>query len=544
MAEKRVDIVVGAKDEASGKIKATAEKVRKELSALDTLKGGLGEESALGNTLKVFQGAGAIAGLTMAGTMLNTLATKAGELRRELNSGEKSAGQVAEEAAKSLPIFGPLVDAGRKFRAMLDGSADAVERIQSETAAVNARTEAMATSAAVVNDKWGGLPEIIRKVRQEIDTLRTPEADRAKVGIAFNAEEEKRAAVKAAEDAAKAANEAWQKADAAEAVNVAAAQRRMMAAKDAAQSGSASGSAGVGARAVDDSGPRREAAARAEREFLAANARQRADAMARDAKLQAIEKQKQDAVTDIERKAQLQRAEIERQQQREREARWAEEFKLEQDRARQRVQLATDTQRKVADIAAQMQDDRLRLAGKGFKADARATWRAAQQDIVGTLLGAVSGVSPGGGTFGAEGFLDAGARFRTAAGAVPSITAQRDQALEMQWKAKAVDHIKRALSGPSREDIAKSILPTASDALLRGLFGGTGPNLREVPPVAQIAPTPFASLREARFLTGAGLDDPTLRIAREQKALLTRATVSLERIEARMRQENVVKLFN
>jgi hypothetical protein len=105
-------------------------------SILDQLKQGLGEESKFGNTLKAFAGAGALAGLSLAGIEVKKLADQFVEIRKMMADGA-GAGQIAEELAKSLPVFGSFFEAGRKTRAELDGSADAARKVAMETATIS-----------------------------------------------------------------------------------------------------------------------------------------------------------------------------------------------------------------------------------------------------------------------------------------------------------------------------------------------------------------------------------------------------------------------
>lgn len=146
--DRRLEFVVAAKDEASavlGKVRANAQK---ELDTLGSLKKGLGEESAFGNLAKIAAGSGAVAGLTLAGRELGLLADKALEFDRDLRAGKKTGAEVAEGLAKSLPVFGGLIDAGRKFRGVIDGTAAEVEGISDFNKLIGDATTAHKAAAA------------------------------------------------------------------------------------------------------------------------------------------------------------------------------------------------------------------------------------------------------------------------------------------------------------------------------------------------------------------------------------------------------------
>jgi hypothetical protein len=127
MATKALDIEINATDKASSVFAKVGENLKK-------LKSATGEESALGNFAKIAAGTGAVAGLALAGRLINQFADKAKELRQEFNEGSKSAGQVGEELAKSIPVYGEIIAAGRTFRSLIDGTADALADLAKQNA--------------------------------------------------------------------------------------------------------------------------------------------------------------------------------------------------------------------------------------------------------------------------------------------------------------------------------------------------------------------------------------------------------------------------
>jgi hypothetical protein len=133
---------VKAIDQASGVFQKVAKEAMKaNEDVLKSLKSGLGEESKFGAYGKILAGGGAVAGLTLAGNELNKFVAKFSEIRK-MSADGAGTGEIAEKLAISLPVFGSIIEAGRKFRTEMDGSAAAVERIAAATASVQANADA------------------------------------------------------------------------------------------------------------------------------------------------------------------------------------------------------------------------------------------------------------------------------------------------------------------------------------------------------------------------------------------------------------------
>lgn len=165
MAEKRkVEIVVSARNEASGELDAVREKVRKtgkEINDLGKGKGGdgkggffetakkrFGEESDLGNLGKLAVGAGAVAGVAL----IANVATKAAEgiaaVRDGLKTGAMNAREVTDGLVGAIPIVGKLgialdeVFSGRRAAERAKEQADAITKsVRKTVRAVGDATE-------------------------------------------------------------------------------------------------------------------------------------------------------------------------------------------------------------------------------------------------------------------------------------------------------------------------------------------------------------------------------------------------------------------
>src|SRR5687768_474569 len=125
MAEKSIDIKVRAKDEATGVFKKVG-------NSLESLKGSFGKRSDLDEVVDVLKGGGALAAISEIGQILGKMADKTQKWRAELAEGKIDAAGVVEELAKSIPVYGHVIDAGRKWRAILDGSAEEPSQINEE----------------------------------------------------------------------------------------------------------------------------------------------------------------------------------------------------------------------------------------------------------------------------------------------------------------------------------------------------------------------------------------------------------------------------
>jgi soluble cytochrome b562 len=199
---RRLDLLIGAKDVgASAVVAGVRQKVEKELNALQGLKKGLGEESAFGNVAKILSGTGAVAGLALAGRELNAIADKAGELARELRNGQKSGGEIAEELAKTIPIYGQIIEAGRKFRGLLDGTAADVERLTSFNKLIGESIDHQLEGIKLQRAEHRKLLEDLRDVKDRTALVGLVDPGRARTAAGQQVEKGRRQTDQAVKDA-------------------------------------------------------------------------------------------------------------------------------------------------------------------------------------------------------------------------------------------------------------------------------------------------------------------------------------------------------
>ena len=138
---------------------------------LKGLKGSFGEESDLGRTLKIFAGAGIVGGLAIAANQFNALAGKASDYADKLALGQTTAGDMAAELARSVPIFGPLADGATKFIGMLVGITQETARINQEAAGIKAINDLLQYQIDL--RKQNGIKEENSLIDDQITLLKT-----------------------------------------------------------------------------------------------------------------------------------------------------------------------------------------------------------------------------------------------------------------------------------------------------------------------------------------------------------------------------------
>jgi hypothetical protein len=111
-------------------------------AAMKRFKAQFGEESLLGNFSKILVGTGAVAGLSLLGRAVADTTGRVVTLKDQFNAGTLSAGQVALELGKSVPILGNLVTAATNLHELFTGSAAEARVMAEQLARVNALFEA------------------------------------------------------------------------------------------------------------------------------------------------------------------------------------------------------------------------------------------------------------------------------------------------------------------------------------------------------------------------------------------------------------------
>lgn len=142
-------------------------KVKVAHSGLTGLKKSLGEDSAFGLGVKTLAGAGAIAGVGLLARGLADVTGKAAQLKAEFEAGKKSAGEVADELARSVPVLGQIYTAGRNIRELATGEQAAAAMIRAEAEAMNQLVDARRRSFEAGQQAANAMAKTLIAVRRE-----------------------------------------------------------------------------------------------------------------------------------------------------------------------------------------------------------------------------------------------------------------------------------------------------------------------------------------------------------------------------------------
>lgn len=115
-----------------------------------------GKGSLLGDVGKALSGRGAFGGITMLLNETDNALKKAVELQTQYKLGAISAGEMADELAKSIPILGHIYSAGRSIHELISGE-------EAETAAIEASTKALEKKIQFQKDYAEGMKNLTRQ---------------------------------------------------------------------------------------------------------------------------------------------------------------------------------------------------------------------------------------------------------------------------------------------------------------------------------------------------------------------------------------------
>lgn len=147
--------------------KEAEQKLKEMQSRLDVLKKGLGEDSKFGGVFKILAGTGAVAGLALAGRLLSEVTAKAVEMRDAFADGSKSAAEVADELARSVPVFGEIYKAGRDIRELFSGSQAETNKILEDAKRLDSVYEDQKKSVKEIHDYHKRTADIVRQLDNE-----------------------------------------------------------------------------------------------------------------------------------------------------------------------------------------------------------------------------------------------------------------------------------------------------------------------------------------------------------------------------------------
>jgi hypothetical protein len=176
MAEKRLDILVSAKDNGAtsffDRLASKAKQVQRDdrmsgESALGRFaRGGAGGAADFG--LSMLGAGGAAIGIQFAGTALKNVATSLQEIRDLSKDVSKDWTDIADKLGRSVPVFGEVFAAGREIRELFTGTRAEIEKINAETKAMTAHQDAVTTQAKLQKDAYAEMSKIITDLQRKL----------------------------------------------------------------------------------------------------------------------------------------------------------------------------------------------------------------------------------------------------------------------------------------------------------------------------------------------------------------------------------------
>ena len=146
MAEQTISIRVAAKDDTGG----VFGDVKRKLDALKSVAGGRGDIKEFG---EVLTGGGAVAGLTFVARTLREASDGALKLKNDFASGAIGVGQLMDQAARGVPIFGQLYAAGRSIREILTGEQSALnDALARQTTQIKLANDALTSQVTILGN--------------------------------------------------------------------------------------------------------------------------------------------------------------------------------------------------------------------------------------------------------------------------------------------------------------------------------------------------------------------------------------------------------
>lgn len=136
----------------------TAKKANK--SFFDDLKSNFGKSSALGQSLKILAGSGAIFALGKIASEFDNLTKKIGEYSAKVAQGEATWGDFSGEMARSIPVVGSLGDGLANIYELVSGDSTYAAGLAVATKRQNEHTQSMvafAKAAAESREQWAAL---------------------------------------------------------------------------------------------------------------------------------------------------------------------------------------------------------------------------------------------------------------------------------------------------------------------------------------------------------------------------------------------------
>jgi hypothetical protein len=161
------------------------------------LKSNFGKSSTLGQSLKLAAGGGAVGALTAAARQVQGFADELAHMRAEIDAGNASFVDMADQGARALPIIGAFYSAGRSIREAIMGEQSALDTANRETDSYNKTIEhALERRSEILrhhNELIREFADIQRTAEQGTALAGADDAKKKVLEIQFDAENRKKA---------------------------------------------------------------------------------------------------------------------------------------------------------------------------------------------------------------------------------------------------------------------------------------------------------------------------------------------------------------
>lgn len=160
MADRKLDIKIGAKDDTGGAFRSVEQK-------LHQLKAAFGPRGPLKDFSELLVGGGAVAGITFTAHVLEETATQARNIADEFGRGDINAGQMGDKLARAVPILGSIYAAGRSIRELFTGEESFAAEITRAAERTNELVTVQRKSALDIKKVYDAIDDKIEGIKRK-----------------------------------------------------------------------------------------------------------------------------------------------------------------------------------------------------------------------------------------------------------------------------------------------------------------------------------------------------------------------------------------
>lgn len=191
---------------------ADSRPMRKELDkagdSVKRLKKLASAESNFGQFFNILKGGGAVAGVAIAATVVKQMAEGVSEFRKELERGDRSALELADTLASSIPVLGEIRKAGAAIREAYTGEGYEIQKMldfeMERMKILNRSIEAMKMQKKVLEDAAKSAADLQKQLQRDIELETTTDPTKRRlIQLGFDAQDFEDSVFKGFEDLVK-----------------------------------------------------------------------------------------------------------------------------------------------------------------------------------------------------------------------------------------------------------------------------------------------------------------------------------------------------